>query len=342
MSADAIKKNQERKAKEASDKAEAERKENERKEKDGKLGEAVFGVSGNPFAKSSGAGNANPFSTGSSPAAMGGAVNPFAKPAGGSANPLSTTSTPASTIQTESKPAVTIGNEAAKADLSRTFAEALSLNSTQKTCPSSPPPPLEPWPAESELPAAYPVSYLSEAEYETLDPLPPIPQAISTTAGTMDVIEEASGSGGGGKEDKDVFESTIDSTFQRFADRLSQNPDQCIRYEFGGQPLLYSKIDAVGKKLHDVAAGEVSKVLPRCGKCGAGRVFEVQLTPQAIVELESGDGEETAGLNLEGMDWGTVVVGVCERDCCVGVDGGQTAYVEEWAGVQWEELSARR
>lgn len=338
VSAEAVKKDQARREKEANDKAEAERKEKERKEKEGKLGEAVFGVSGNPFAKGSGAtsANANPFSTGG-----GATAQPFAKPASGSANPFSSTSTPASTSATEPKPTITVENDAAKDDLPRTFAETLSLNNTPKTSSSGPPPPPEPWPAESELPAAYPVSYLSEAEYETLDPLPPIPQAISTTTGTMDVDEASASGSGGGKEDKDVFESTIDSTFQKFADRLSQNPDQCIRYEFGGQPLLYSKTDAVGKKLHDVPAGGVSKVLPRCGKCGSGRVFEVQLTPQTIVELEEGS-EEAAGLNLEGMDWGTVIVGVCERDCCVDIDGGEIAYVEEWVGVQWEELTSRR
>lgn len=343
VSAEAVKKDQARREKEANDKAEAKRKENERKEKEGKLGEAVFGVSGNPFAsKSSGApgGNANPFSTGGGGAA---AANPFAKPI---------SSSPAPTQADSTKPTNAVESDPAQDDLPRTFAETLSLNNPQKTAPSGPPPPPEPWPAESDLPPAYPVSYLSEAEYETLDPLPPLPQAISTSTGTMDLDEAASGSGGGGgggKEDKDVFESTIDSTFQKFADRLSQNPDQCIRYEFGGQPLLYSKTDAVGKTLHDVPVEGVARALPRCGRCGAGRVFEVQLTPQAIVELEEGgDGAEAAssssvGFNLEGMDWGTVMVGVCERDCCVAAGAeGETAYAEEWVGVQWEELTARR
>lgn len=338
VSADAVKKDQARRDKEANDKSEAERTEKERKEKEGKLGEVVFGISGNPFAKCSGAtsANANPFSTGG-----GTTTNPFSKPASGSANPFSSTSTPVSASTTEFKPTITVEKDAAKDDLPRTFAETLSFNSTQKTSSSGPPPPPEPWPADSELPAAYPISYLSEAEYETLDPLPPIPQAISTTTGTMDVDEASASGSGGGKEDKDVFESTIDSTFQKFADRLSQNPDQCIRYEFGGQPLLYSKTDAVGKKLHDVPADSVSKVLPRCGKCGSGRVFEVQLTPHAIVELEEGSDEAT-GLNLEGMDWGTVIVGVCGKDCCLDIDGGETTYVEEWVGVQWEELTTRR
>ncbi|RWA04371.1 hypothetical protein EKO27_g10731 [Xylaria grammica] len=188
-------------------------------------------------------------------------------------------------------------------------------------------------------PKPYPISYLSEAEYETLDPTPPpVPQA------TVKVdLDDTSGSGGG-KEDKEVFESTMDAAFQRFADRLAQNPEQSIRYEFGGTPLLYSKTDAVGKALAPsqpdgvgvtVASGGGAKGIPRCPNCGGLRTFEVQLCPHAITELEA---EE---LSLEGMDWGTIIVGVCERDCQArGVDEGQVGYLEEWAGVQWEEIGS--
>ena len=158
----------------------------------------------------------------------------------------------------------------------------------------------------------------------------------------MDI--DSSEPGGGGKEDKEIFESTHDSVFQKFADRVGQNPDQCIRYEFSGQPLLYSKSDAVGALLFTGAEGNNGKVtttggkgIPRCGNCGAGRVFEVQLAPHAIEELEI---EEDG---LDGMEWGTVIVGVCEKDCLErGVTVGEPSYLEEWAGVQWEELTAKR
>ena len=156
-------------------------------------------------------------------------------------------------------------------------------------------------------------------------------------------LEEPGGSSNQ-KEDKDVYESTIDKTFQKFADRLAQNPEQVLRYEFKGQPLLYSKNDAVGKLLSGgpkehvkvtTGSGSGSR-MPRCENCGSGRVFEVQLTPHAIMELE----REEEG--VDGMEWGTVIVGVCERNCQQnGVDDG-VGYLEEWAGVQWEELSERR
>ena len=74
--------------------------------------------------------------------------------------------------------------------------------------------------------------------------------------------------------------------------------------------------------------------MPRCGNCGARRLFEIQLCPHAIAELEADE------LSLEGMDWGTVIVGVCERDCLPrGLADGAAGYLEEWAGVQWEELT---
>jgi len=289
------------------------------------LGEALFGSKG---LGTSSSGGANPFATGPA-SGGGGSSNPFGS------NPFSTPA-PAQTKQDTPEQPSAIANDAneasqskttvdeTKEDLPKTFAQALSLNNPQDSS-SNPPPPPEPWPTEVEQPAPYPVSYLSEAEYETLDPTPQtIPQATR-----MEVDDPASSSGGG-KEDKEVFESTMDFDFQKFADRLEQNPEQSIRYEFAGQPLLYSKTDAVGKALS-------AKGMPGCSNCGARRAFEVQLCPHAITELES---EE---MSLDGMDWGTIIVGVCERDCQArDVKQGEPGYLQEWAGVQWEELTAQR
>ncbi|KAK1986507.1 programmed cell death protein 2 [Colletotrichum cereale] len=276
------------------------------------LGSALFGggglggVSGaaNPFAS-----NANPFSTGTSSSPFSTAApasNPFSKPA-------------AEPKQPEQEKA-----EDPAASLPKTFAETLNLNNPQT--PSGPPPPPEPWPAADALPKPYPLSYLADAEFETLDPEPmPVPQNAR-----MEVDNEG-GAGAAGGDTKDVFESSMDAVFQKFADRMAQNPEQAIRYEFAGTPLLYSKADAVGKAL-----GGGGGRMPRCGNCGAGRVFEVQMTPHAITELEA---EE---LSLEGMDWGTIIVGVCEADCQQrGVEAGEAGYLEEWCGVQWEEMEKR-
>ncbi|KAK0713203.1 programmed cell death protein 2 [Lasiosphaeria miniovina] len=309
------------------------------------LGESLFGVKPAAASAVGTTARVNPFATSSSPATI--STNPFVpKPASATTTPVNPFSNPqavtppAPEVKTENIAASTTSDDdAAIKDLPKTFAETLTLNNPQTVSePSSPP---DPWPETSEQPAPFPVRWLADAEYETLDstPLPPPGKFVVETE-----ADAASSNGsGGGKEDKEVFESVMDAAFQKFADRVGQNPDQCLRYEFGGQPLLYSKTDAVGKLLH-VSADTGPKVttagagvIPRCTNCGAGRVFEVQLAPHTIEELEI---EEDG---LDGMDWGTVIVGVCENDCQErGVAAGKAGYVEEWAGVQWEELTVKR
>lgn len=264
------------------------------------LGETLFGSKGlggasgtNPF------GNANPFSSSGNPSSSGSA-NPFS----------SSTSQP----KTEPEPAKPTSPEP-EASLTKTFAESLNIKDT----PATPPPASEPWPAEDAQVQAYPTLYLADADFETLDPKP-------NTVPTNARLEDADAAEPS-ILDREAFESAMDATFQKFADRLAQNPEQVIRYEFAGTPLLYSKKGAVSEAVNNGA-------IPRCPNCTARRVFEVQLTPNAIAELEADD------MSLEGMEWGTIIVGVCEKDCSPrGTPLGQAGYQEEWTGVQWEELS---
>ena len=195
------------------------------------------------------------------------------------------------------------------------------------------------WPRDGELPTLYPLLYL-EAEYETLDDR----AQESVMVQTLDLDEAANVPNG--KEDSEIFESTIDKTFQRFADRLAQNPQQVLRYEFRGTPLLCSNLDSTAKLLRSRTISEIGQErpwtetrtpsgtgMPRCTDCGASRVFEVQLTPHAITELEA------HGTDWNGMDWGTVIVGVCGQDCLgTSIEVGKVGYHEEWVGIQWEEL----
>ena len=194
-------------------------------------------------------------------------------------------------------------------------------------------------PRNVELPTPYPLLHL-EADYETLDD-----QALeSVMVQTLDLGEAADVSNG--KEDSENFESTIDKIFQRFADRLAQNPMQVLRYDFCGAPLLCSNLDLVAKLLGSRTIPEIAEERPRtetrkpggmgmppCENCGASRVFEVQLTPHAITELEANS------TNWDGMDWGTVIVGVCGQDCLrTSIEVGEVGYQEEWVGIQWEEI----
>lgn len=261
-------------------------------------------------------------------------ANPFAAPGSNSsaqANPFATASSLAA--KPPQRPAEPAPTEA----LPQTFAEKARLASpppTESTQPSTPP---TPWPEKSSFPEPYPPYYI-DADKEYIDATPEaLPQNVRVDNG------EGSSNSSGEKDMKDAFESSMDKTFQKFADRLSQNPEQVLRYEYDGHPLLYSKKDKVGKLL-DPPQGKDAKVktsgsgkIPRCTNCGAERVFELQLTPHGITELEAED------MSLDGMDWGTILLGVCSKDCQEkGKKEGEVGYVEEWVGVQWEELETKK
>ncbi|KAI8939423.1 hypothetical protein NX059_003203 [Plenodomus lindquistii] len=301
-----------------------------------KIGESLFGVKN---ATSTAAAPANPFSNPFAAQSNGTAPsNPFAKP--GTAGPFAAP-TPTVKVTSQDKPEET--QDEASTSLPETFASKVRLNSPPAA--EQPPRPHEPWPAESDFPPLFPLFHL-DAEYETLDA--PSTPTIPDNA-RMDIDTEGSGSGGG-KEDKEVYESSLDKTFQKFADRIGENAEQVLRYEFKGKPLLYSDSDAVGKLLGPHAENGPSsnaKVtttssrggagMPRCQNCGAERVFEVQLTPHAITELEA---EE---MSLDGMEWGTIIMGVCSKDCKPSdVSEGEVGYLEEWVGVQWEEVASKK
>lgn len=255
-------------------------------------------------------------------------VNPFGSIANSAAgtNPFATTKTSETKMPTapQSQPGGTLADS---------FAQKVRISS--ESASESPTFPGEPWLSDPE---PHP-NYHLDADKEYLDPISePVPSSAR-----LDI----DGEGGNAADEKIAFESSMDKTFQRFADRLAQNPEQVLRYEFDGQPLLYSKSDVVGKLLSPVTESKVqmsssrdpvstssSLRIPRCTSCGSKRVFELQLTPHAITELEA---EE---VGIDGMDWGTIIVGVCAEDCQErGKEAGEIGYVEEWTGVQWEEIA---
>jgi pre-rRNA-processing protein TSR4 len=297
-----------------------------------RIGASLFGATNG----GSTAAPTNPFSNPFSSNAAGKApLNPFAS-ASASATSDPVAATPSSVQVTPAR-----DTDETSTTLSETFASKVRLSSPPSEQPARP---HEPWPTESSFPEGFP-RYQLDAEYETLD-VPSVPKIPDNVR--MEIDTEDSGSGGG-KEDKEVYESSLDETFQKFADRLGQNPEQVLRYEFKGKPLLYSDTDVVGKLLaphSENASSSNAKVtttssrggvgLPRCQNCGADRVFEVQMTPHAITELEAQE------MGIDGMEWGTIILGVCSKDCKPGdVAEGEVGYVEEWVGVQWEEIASK-
>ena len=273
------------------------------------LGETLFGSR----LRTPEAGAASLFSNSSKAA-----FNPFATTASKPSGPSSFTTTSAK-------------------DLPATFAEKASISEAQPTQkPSDREVFHEAWPPASEFPSPFLV-YQLDAELETLQ-VQPAPHTPPETI--IEVDDPAKGVNS--KEDKMLFESTLDSTFQKFADRLAQNPEQVLRYEFGGSPLLYSKEDSVGRAFSNSqhVSSKVKTVTQGptpCPNCGRKRVFELQLTPHAIVELE-GD-----NIDLNGMDWGTIILAVCSEDCLPkDYVAGSVSYLDEWIGVQWEDLGKQK
>jgi pre-rRNA-processing protein TSR4 len=267
------------------------------------LGAALFGATSPTPAQS----NPNPFSSNTSSANS--PLNPFASP-----GPVSMLASKPPQPPTDSTEPPT-----------ETFAQKLRI-SEAKTKPAAAPP-LEPWPSQSDFPPPFPQFNL-DADYETLIPEPT--DTNSTNIGPSKSNYDAEDNNDG--PSKETEDMTLDKTFHKFARRLAQNPEQVLRYEYGGQPLLYSGTDAVAPRFI-VPHNKVGAVqgMPRCESCGAGRVFELQLVPGLIEVLE--EGEEEVGFE-EGMEWGTVILGVCTRNCAVV---GEVVYREEWVGVQWEE-----
>jgi pre-rRNA-processing protein TSR4 len=125
-----------------------------------------------------------------------------------------------------------------------------------------------------------------------------------------------------------------------------------FRYEFGGSPLLFSNSDQAAKGLiassSDGYGVYSSAQLPKCPYCGSNRTFELQLMPNILsllcVTEHAMDEEQTAnksGMDKwnVGMEFGTVMVFVCEKDC-----NGSTAndiedkvtYFEEHVVAQFE------
>lgn len=99
-----------------------------------------------------------------------------------------------------------------------------------------------------------------------------------------------------------------DPTFTKFKERISRDPAQVLRYARHDAPLW------------PVSTGQCSAA-PPCSTCNAQRTFEFQFLPTLLYML--GVGKEK-----DDMDWASVMVYTCSKDCEV------EEYVEEFAWSQ--------
>lgn len=114
-----------------------------------------------------------------------------------------------------------------------------------------------------------------------------------------------------------------DDIFQKFQEVVGYNPHQVLRYDFGGKPLLYTQSKVDLDKTVARPAYNPSSI----------RVFEMQLMPKMIIDLEKD--VSLAG----GMEWGTILVYSDLENYVPEFDENGVGYVEEAVKVQWESRS---
>lgn len=126
------------------------------------------------------------------------------------------------------------------------------------------------------------------------------------------------GKGRGGGEVEE-YEDTVarhgDRAFDKFQERLKRCPGQCLRYSWGGEALRVSdKVDPWPKP------GDV-----KCSACGAGTVFEMQVLPSMLYNLEPLDAPP-AGEATEPVSFGALAIYTCEESCW---EDGKTKFMVE-------------
>ncbi|KAF8498705.1 programmed cell death protein 2 [Russula emetica] len=202
---------------------------------------------------------------------------------------------------------------------------------------------------------SYPPQYLSTAnEY-----IPP-PNKEAPDEPTAGIVDDDGVTQEGHAWASEKYEKSMhtDHVFDRFNERTSHEPQQCVRYDLGGIPMPFAS-DDLYKRLFPLstekstsitvtrAASNVQHSRPgrgysaasilACPHCGSRRTFEYQLMPNLIIMLGRGSDTEREDITTtdeqrkevvqrllkrdpdgRGMEWGTALVFTCEKDCCLG------------------------
>lgn len=95
---------------------------------------------------------------------------------------------------------------------------------------------------------------------------------------------------------------SVDKAFSYFKKQISTEPEQILRYDRGGKPLLIAK----EPKPLDI---------PLCEYCGSVRQFEFQIMPQMLAVLKETE-----------VDWGVLLVYTC-KNSCTNISGYKREYV---------------
>ncbi|GLJ41232.1 hypothetical protein SUGI_0853490 [Cryptomeria japonica] len=128
-----------------------------------------------------------------------------------------------------------------------------------------------------------------------------------------------------GEEYEHARALSADRTYLKFKKRLDWYPEQCIRYCFGGQPLLANK---------DQGDPGV------CTLCGGPRVYEMQLMPPLLYYLQQACKDSESLYLANNWEWLTLFVYTCAQSCSGTTgdsnEGTEWLVVEEATIIQYE------
>ncbi|KAJ3030538.1 UNVERIFIED_CONTAM: hypothetical protein HDU68_008681 [Siphonaria sp. JEL0065] len=168
------------------------------------------------------------------------------------------------------------------------------------------------------------------------------PLSSSAPTGKLNMTDDDVNDGTAGWEGE-VYEKTqirgVTKAFKTFQKTVAKYPEQCIRYGFKSEPLVYNE--------------KPYSQPPPCPHCNSQRVFEMQLMPALLTFLpvESYALKESKvpkraknaapsidDLSAKGVDFGTLLIFTCSKNCLGTVaDGGVIRYLEESVVVQHDE-----
>ena len=137
----------------------------------------------------------------------------------------------------------------------------------------------------------------------------------------------------GGETYESSVATNVDFAYLKFNKRLQRAPDQCMRYEAKGMKFLWPNASPPQP--------------PKCSRCGALCVCELQFTPALLRDVEDavgmhkGDKRYLASEEeLLAWDWQTVCVFTCPDSCGADADAqGEVRYVRESVVVAESEAS---
>eukprot|EP00158_Paraphelidium_tribonemae_P003426 Partr_v1_DN26118_c1_g1_i4_m10273 putative Programmed cell death len=95
-----------------------------------------------------------------------------------------------------------------------------------------------------------------------------------------------------------------DKTFKIFHETISRSPSQCIRYGYGGSPLVFQR---------DIIADLIERD-KKCLRCGSLMIFEFQLMP-ALVSAMPRRQPNSALAECSEMDFASAYIFTCSRNC---------------------------